>query len=48
VTVERSSSLVDVAQANRDHDTGAIIATDSAEHLTRSRRTLQAFHHNAR
>ncbi len=28
VTVETSRSLVDVAQAMRDHDTGAIIATE--------------------
>jgi CBS domain-containing protein len=28
VTAETSSSLVEVAQAMRDHDTGAVIATD--------------------
>ena len=31
VTVETSGSLVDVAKAMRDHDTGAVIATDTGK-----------------
>lgn len=31
VTAETSSSLVDVAKAMRDHDTGAVIATDAGK-----------------